>query len=603
MMKNTFLKVLAIGSCISFMAIHSFAIPARKGVFKVTNADGTSVSVTLSGDEFSHQYYTEDGYPLIEKDGSYYYCSIDEAGDLSATDIIATEVAQRPAKAVAFLSEIDKDAVKRNMSVRIEKLRKSSKKYTSSRYGKSSPKNINRSASALAGPPYEKGYGLFPSATFPAYGTQKGLVILVEYPDAKFNTSNKEYEASDYFNRMLNQRGFSDFGATGSALDYFIENSVGAFVPEFDVYGPVRLPKSRASYGANDSYGDDRDPGGMVKDACDLLDDIIDFREYDRDNDGVVDNIYIFYAGLGEASGGGSNTIWPHAWTMSEAGYPDLYYDGVLVNDYACSNEWVDAHPAGVGNFIHEFSHVLGLPDLYAYNKRSYTPEEWSVLDYGPYNNEGMTPPNYGAYERYALGWMKPYVIDDAASVTLPDITHNSAGLVKTDRDTEFFLFENRQQTGWDKYLPGHGMLIWHIDYNMFLWEWNQVNETHYHQCVDLIEANDIESSGKADGHSFPGTSHVTAFTSTTSPAFKAWEGNDPDLPITHIKEADGIITFDVKGGGPSYVLSSVDGLEIDDAYDGEERYFTVGGLEVKYPREGLYIVKKGNKTRKVIIK
>lgn len=355
---------------------------------------------------------------------------------------------------------------------------------------------------------------------------------------------------------MLNEPQFSEYGGTGSVKDFFSENSNGQFVPHFDLYGPVTLSQNRSYYGGNNWAGNDENPEDMIIEACRQLDDQIDFSIYDNDGDGVVDNVYVFYAGQGEASGGPDESVWPHSWELSSA-HKDLKLDGVTIDRYACSNEWEGSRPDGIGTFTHEFSHVMGLPDLYTTNYNSYmtlTPGSWSVMDYGPYNNEGRTPPAYSIYERNALKWLQPRVIDGPISITLEDIKSSNDGcIVTTSKQNEFFLFENRQQTGWDTYVPGHGMLIWHIDFDQDVFDANTVNNQS-HQYVDIVEAcNKANNENEAlmAAYPWPGTQSKTSFTADTKPAFKSYAGADLKLPITDIKETDGVITFNVDGGTP----------------------------------------------------
>lgn len=574
---NKALRYFSLAAFITTAVISGNAKPAYPGLQTITTKDGETLKVRLTGDEFFHQYFTEDGYPLVEKDGNFYYCDYDAAGNILESNIKAVAPVKRTSAAKLYINNINKAALEERIRLRADKSprRASMVDATAASPRKNAPA---QAPSSNDGPPYERGYGLFPDLRFPAYGNQKAIVILVEYTDVKFNTS---YDAKDYFTRMLNQDGFNDYGGTGSAAQYFRENSEGAFTPEFDVFGPIQLAHNQAYYGGNNWYGDDKDPGAMVKEACDALDSTVDFREYDRDGDGVVDNIFIFYAGQGEASGGGSNTVWPHSWNMSSAGYPNLYYDGVLVYTYGCSNEWETYYgagrPDGVGTFVHEFSHVMGLPDLYATSYTSaFTPGSWSALDYGPYNNDGMTPPNYGAFERYALGWVKPREVDRAVSATLPAIDNNICGIIRSSKDTEFFLLENRQQTGWDTYIPHHGMLIWHIDYNSSVWSQNSVNNSSSHQYVDIEEADGTQNSYTISGDPFPGTSNKTSFTSSTNPAMKTWSGTGLNYPITDIKETGGVITFNVLGGS----VTQLPVLETYEATDVTTDSFTLSWSE-----------------------
>lgn len=488
-----------------------------------------------------------------------------------------------------------------------------------------------------------RGPGRF-DTSFPVTGEQKVLVILAEFQDVRFNSKNKApYNSVDsytYFSQMLNKKGFDMYGATGSARDWFEENSCGRFLPEFDVYGPVTLPEKMAFYGGNDRRGEEPAAYKMVVDACELLDSKIDFRDYDRNGDGYVDNVYLIYAGYGEADTvGEEDSVWPHQWTISAAspaytgmiGMP-ITLDGVKIDHYACSNETCgiveyDAlgngiygnRPDGIGTFVHEFSHVLGLPDLYSneiysnYKDEPFTPGEFSVMDYGPYNNEGRTPPNYSSFERQALGWITPRDIKPG-EMRLDNLADsNDALIVKTDKEDEFYLFENRQQSGWDEYLPGHGMLVWHVDYNSYAFINGSVNSDKNHQYIDLVEADGIQDypiGKKGDefvypfstrtGDPFPGSSSVTSFGAGTTPPLMAWSGYNPMVELTGITEKDGIISFSAVVNGDNAVeeVGIQEGGEIPELYDLQGRRI-IGDA----PTPGIYIMKTSAGAKKILIK
>lgn len=541
-MKKLFTTVL---SAMMASGMTLMAVPAKPTPFRFIQPDGTAVMLQLKGDERSHVMTTTEGYPVArDADGYYCFAETDGGGALKPTSVRAALVSSLNSverTAIAGISPAD--------ALKSLKTRNSGKFHAPAR---------------ISG---HGGIGLMDDA-FLGYKELKGLVILAQFSDVKFSSTCD----NAFFTRMLNEKGFSEYGGTGSARDYFIDSSNGAFVPEFDVYGPVTLPNEMAYYGGNDKSGNDEHPAEMIRDACEKLKDVINFKDYDIDGDGYVDNVFVFYAGYGEASYGSDDTVWPHQWELASAGL-SLTLDGVKINKYACSNEleedaYGNAIPDGVGTFVHEFSHVLGIPDLYTTDSDgSWTPGPWSVMDQGPYNNDSRTPPAYSAYERNALGWCEPVVIDGPESVSLEAITEsNKAYLIPTSKQNEFFLIENRQQTGWDKYLPGHGMLVWHIDYNQNVWYSNSVNNTESHNYVDLEEACgdyvDIDDyydyRGYLDydsyidalaAYSFPGTKGVREFTDDTRPSMKTWAGTGLGLPITNITETDGVITFDVAGG------------------------------------------------------
>ncbi len=477
-----------------------------------------------------------------------------------------------------------------------------------------------RLLSATRGELPKRSYGKLPGTRFPSTGSPKALVILVEFANQDFITP----QADQYFHEMLAGEQFSRDGAYGSALNYFSDNSLGLFTPRFDVYGPVRLGQSVAYYGGNDEYGYDRRPHEMVIEACQKLDDEVDFRDYDVDEDGVIDNVFVFYAGRGEASGGGPNSIWPHSLSIRSLELGQKFkFDGVELNNYACTNEWVDNHTTGIGTFCHEFCHVLGLPDLYSitYATGVFSPGDWSLMDHGSYNDDERTPAGLSIFERYALGWIEPMEIGVGMNVTLPHIASGTGALLPSHDEGEFFLLENRQQQGWDRFIPGHGMLIWHIDYLERIWKENKVNDYAEHQYVDIEEADNIQDAETRDGDSFPGTAGITRINDDTSPSLRPWSGRKLKVEISGIEETpEGEIRFAVHRPGDSGVsevsgegirASVHDGVLVVENPEGQPwRLLTLTGEEVcgdrsprlsfTLPSRGIYLLQTQTGTLKL---
>ena len=351
----------------------------------------------------------------------------------------------------------------------------------------------------------------------------RGLIILVNFSDVSFTTPKdtidsmmnavhftRRYDYNyDYYGRHYE----GTITAEGSARKYFQDQSYGQYNPVFDVVGPYTLSRNVSYYGGNNSQGNDKHVDAMVREACQLADnDGADFTLYDNDGDGTVDFVYFIYAGEGEADGGSSNTIWPHNYHLTYYGGTYLYLDGKLIDNYACSNEMnhYSAVYAGLGTFCHEFSHVIGLPDLYCtdYSITSpHTLNEWDILDYGPYSNDGNTPPGYSAYERFYCGWLTPRVLTEAENVTLQPIDNQEALLICSGdqhnlvgynpNPSTFYLLEARNLNGWDTYLPGHGMLITKITYDYYNWAYNQVNNDGSSMGVDIMEATPNTGTGR----------------------------------------------------------------------------------------------------------
>ena len=402
-----------------------------------------------------------------------------------------------------------------------------------------------------------------------ASGQKHFLVILVEFSDVFFasSTANADFDA------LLNQQGYNVNGGTGSARDFYYENSGGLFEPIFDVYGPVRLNNNQAYYGGNDSGGYDLRPEEAVSEGCQALDNEIDFSRYDNDGDGEVDLVFMYYAGKGEADQGGSNCIWPHQWELSGAG-TSLSLDGKKIDKYACTNEVVGVGTlkgkmCGIGTACHEFGHAMGLPDFYDTDYDDYNGKAGGLYDYstmcgGSYNNSGRTPPYFNIEDRIMLGWLQPSVIREfssSGSYTLTSVSGNVAYKTLTDQAGEYFLYECRSKTGWDTYIPEAGLIVYHVDKSsrkvtiwgnnknisvtaQSLWDnwgtYNSINENGSHPCFYVVPATDQTNLNfnAASGYAFTGASGRNAFTGTS------WNGVTSDISLSGISYANNQVTL-----------------------------------------------------------
>lgn len=475
-------------------ALAVWSVPAHRKPFVFRQPDGTEIVVTLVGDEYAHYYLSDHGDTLVEtlRDGAWWLEK--PLGKLEKLESLEHLESLEPLEKLEPLGKPQ----------RLGALR----------------------ATPLGG--------------YPTLGSPRELVLLVEYPDCRFTYS------AETFRRMLCEEGYSDDGATGSARDYFRDQSRGLFTPDIEVVGPIMLPHPRAYYGTPTANMYDGQPWLMLTDAAPQVDAEVDFSRFDNDGDGFVDNVFIFYAGQGQNDGGPLESVWPHAaniWTYYAL---DCTLDGVRLGSYACTNEITGAgRLTGIGTFCHEYSHVLGLPDLYSTLSAAdcFSPGAFELMDSGSYNNEGGTPPNMSAYDRMALGWMNPEDLTAPETVVLP--ADGGARRITTVKTEEYYLLENRQREGWDTFLPAHGMLVWHIDYDARAWSDNQVNVLPGHQRVDLIEADGVLTADSRDGDAFPGARQTTALN------LLPWTGVPIDAAITEIREAqEGTITFKFRGGG-----------------------------------------------------
>lgn len=553
----------------------TFAIPAYPKPLKVKQADGSWITIQMYGDEHGHYVMTSDGIPLVFNAQLRNYEYADwKNGEVQVSGIKATEASDRSAQVKKFIESQDKSAILESFKrARLQQLQQT----LSSRR--------NASLKAGSNPQKEK------LNNFPTIGEVHSLVILVQFADTKFSTVGSD--AHQFFNNMLNEPGFTySNGANGSARDFYLNSSNGRFQPQFDVIGPVTLPEKYSYYGANKGSSVDNPVRleEFVREVCTLAAPSVDFSQYDHNQDGYIDNIYFFYAGKGEADSGDGNALWPHSAyysdiaTQAGAAQTSLKLNGVEVGNYTCSNEingtLITPQPAGIGTFVHEFGHVLGLADHYDvnYGITTFTPGSFDTMAQASYNNNGNTPAAFSAYERACLGWLDLTVLKNGIDTlnVLPDLNDsNKAYMVHVGgtNDQEYFIMENRQQKGWDAFVPGHGMLLWHIDYDAKAWEKNELNITGTHQRVDIVEADNKLTDNTRAGDPFPGTSNVTQCNLTS------WAGGKV-MSLDDIEEKDGVINLML--GGLNLKLNTPD-VKVTEVQDSS---IVVGWTEVPVAKQ-----------------
>ena len=392
------------------------------------------------------------------------------------------------------------------------------------------------------------------SRAFPTTGDRKLICILIGFTDKAFTKTQAD------FNSLFN-------GATGSVKDYYLENSYNQFNLTVDVAGPYTASQNMAYYGANDASGYDIRPGELVLEAINLADPDVNYAEYDNDNDGWVDGVYIIYAGYGEEAGGGANAIWAHAWSLASA----VTKDGVKLQKYSCSAELrgnSGTNITNIGVICHEFGHVLGAPDYYDTNYSTGGQYEgtgnWDMMAGGSWNNDGATPAHHNGFTKTKVyNWAPVVTLNQPVTVTLQQATYNSNSFyqINTTTANEYFFIENRQQQGFDAYIPGHGMIIYHVHATVNQnFSSNDINATHpqkmYPVCasatMDPTSTPSSYGSINSSGCAWPYGTTKTSFTDNTLPSSKSWAGSNTNKPITNIvrNTADKTVTFNFMGGG-----------------------------------------------------
>lgn len=531
------MKKLFTTMALALISFSAMAVPARRGVWKMLRLnDRTEVRAELRGDEHMHYWQAEDGSVYVQQDSTETY--------------VKTSLDALNAKAAARRSQVN------------------------------NARSIRRAKTRAA------------ESSNVYMGERRGLIIMVNFSDKKFTNDNALYQ------RIANEKGFTNaMGFTGSVRDYFLAQSDNQLDLQFDIVGPVELPNRYRVYGKdNGGVGVDQGVGKMIADACERADTMkladgteVNFADYDWDGDGEVDQVFVLYAGQGQAAGGDANTVWPQEGVLSSplSDHSPITLDGVKIDTYACSCEMgVNNTIDGIGTICHEFSHCFGLPDMYDTNSGgNYGMCIWSVMDYGNYMDNSFTPAGFTAYERKFCGWREPIVLDKDTIVTSMKAIGDGGDTYIIYNDAnhdEYFLLENRQQSGWDAGLFGSGLLVTHVDYNAEIWSSNKVNSYTKQRCVVVPADNSLlrtpVDTYKADiaADLYPSATN-NSLTNTSMPATALNnENTDGSLllnkQITNITQnADGTISFKF--------TASTDGISnvtVDNA--SKKSFFTLDG-------------------------
>ncbi|MDR0762957.1 MAG: M6 family metalloprotease domain-containing protein, partial [Bacteroidales bacterium] len=574
---------------------------------EVKQPDGTTITVILKGDERIKWAETIDGYSLLKNgDGVFEYAIQNEKGDMIASGIKATNGAKasptqqkhlrfsRAQKEDAFASP---NSPKPIAGVNLAKKRKT--------------KDI----------------------------THRMPVIIVSFKNRACTFSK------DDFDTIFNTRGLNKPPYTGSIADYFYDNSRGTFEFTADVFGPYTLSKDMSYYGGNDSYGNDKNPRAMVREAVNLANDSgCDFSQYDADGDGFVDGIHIIFAGEGEESTSESSAIWSHEWEL----YPVVTLGGKKIRVYSCSPELNGPGVlTGIGAPAHEIGHAIGLPDFYDTDYtdgggEAVTPAQYDVMDVGSYNGDGYTPPLHNAWSRMCLGWLERKSLTKAATVNLPPAAEaTKCYVIETKTEHEYFVLDNRPVSKWDIWedvYVGAGLLIFAIDSNNGHWDDNCLNCNPSSRGFYIKQANggNKSTSRMGNGTPFPGSTNNISFTDSTSPNSVSKAGAATEKPITNIHiDADKHVLFDFMNGGDPEPPMAMEGKRVssgitvfpnpakshitvksDNAVLGMEMFDFVGKrivvtagneLSLQNVPEGIYFLKIktviGTVTEKVVVK
>lgn len=462
----------------------------------------------------------------------------------------------------------------------------------------------------------------------PHMGTITIPVVLVNFKDVKFKI-NKPKEA---FEQLFNSDTQADLGNGnrhnyGSVAKYFRDMSGGTFTPNFKVYDPVTLDKPETYYGGkNEDNNKDENPRQLVKDALKLIEDQVtedDIKSFCSDGK-TVDCVYVVYAGLGQNDGGAGTTVWANTWTTDGATLGGKSVSGYTMSPELSSMKLDDngkfndkgTIPAvsGIGVVCHEFSHALGLPDFYPTAESAYVDnqemEYWDLMDGGEYTYYGYRPTAYTAFEKEQMEWpVDIKTLDSDASVTMQTSTEQGGKaykIVNPDNQNEYLMLECIQRKGWNQYLFGNGLLVYHVCLpSEPLYSGTRLNNAPGYPgmavvpadgaCLSLyIKANEKDYINSHKGDLFG--QNVTELSDVNSQPNFCWYNADKteklktNKAIRNIKYENGVVSFDYVNDVASGILPVWDNQQATDG-----KVYSINGTFLGYDLStlphGIYIV------------
>lgn len=589
------MKKILLSMAFALMGIVSgFAAKAYPGIVTVTQSDGTELNVRIYGDEHHSWYTTTDGALLVQIGKNFYVAQVEDNGMLKATPQLAHNAELR--------NKLENKAINTQNKQLF--------------FNTAKTNAIRRSIGISNNYPY-----------FPHTDTPKALVILVEFQDCAFLTK----DPVSVFNHLLNAspedetpqalledyNNNTNFTNTGSVKQYFSDMSEGEFQPQFDVKGVVKVSKNYAYYGQDQSENNrDIKYKEMIKEACELAKSQlgVNFSEYDANNDGNVDLVYVIHAGYGQNTGGEENTLW----AKTSFNYITTI-DGKEISAHGINSELnfnKGNYITGIGVICHEFSHTMGIPDLYPYNSKAYVnnqePESWDLMDAGEYGNNGYTPVPYCAWELDIMGWNAGIETLDKEpkQITMEPYFSGNRKAYKIEADNgEYLLLQNLQRTGWGKGYMSHGLLIYRIDYqrsNVGLDY--RMNQTPNKPEVTVLPADGVILNGYLNGKSHTKQEYYESQWADPFPGYKQvtelLEAKLNNTTLTNllynIKETDDrVITFDYLkdyATGIDQTLADKDTEKNQSIFSLDGRYL---GNDASKLTKGIYIIGK----KKVVIR
>ncbi|MCL2039159.1 MAG: M6 family metalloprotease domain-containing protein [Bacteroidetes bacterium] len=540
------IKKLFYGAVFSTMLIcKTLAVPATPELVTITQPDGSKIEVYIRGDENINWFESTDQFTLLRNEAGFIvYATKNANGDLIPSQHIFTNDGSNDnatKERTDFITNLDKKLF-------------FSERQVSHFINDAEKPNINQKNQ-------DNFQNYYIENSVNIEGTRKYLVVLMSYPDLPFTKTKEDFEA------LFNEVGYGNYG---SVRDYFVQNSYGKFTPEFIIVGPYTTEFGIDYYKANSRPLAEE----AVWHAYMELNNMVQF---DNDNDGLIDAVNIIFSGWGEEAGF-QQGIWSHAsHLVDNTGSPYYLVDGKYIRRYCCAPELRGNggdNISNIGVLAHEFTHTLGALDFYdtdgATGGNFTGAGNWCIMANGSWLSGGACPANINIFQKWMFGWVDPINLatQDVSVVDMPNSAfHSVAYRIDTDTKDELYIMENRQRTGFDRFVPGSGLLIWRVHTLLpayLFYGANAINAAHpqlmYPVCASSTFAqpsNTPSSYGviNSAGTPFPGSSNNTEFTDNSIPSARSWTGKPINRPITNITETDSLISFNYVGR-PDFILS-----------------------------------------------
>ena len=493
-----------------FCPLQTMAIVAYPYPIKVKTEKGYTY-ITLQGDETMKFALTPDGYTVVQDSTGWKYLYKDTDGQVKRSSFALEDPSLYSRALVTFLNHQEKGiSLVRNNTIAMSR-------------PQGSPKMQKQ----------------------PVTGLRRALIVMMQFTDCRFTKSQSDFDA------LFNQSNYSVDGASGSVFDYYKYASYGQLDLQCDVLGPFTAKHDMEYYGGNKGLeGHDKNPYALFTEALQTVSKQVDLKQYDANNDGLVDNFHIIYAGYGEEAGASSKAIWAHELTFSP-----MSVQGMMIDRYSCAPELRSSYGKGIsriGPHCHEIGHALGAMDYYDtdYETGGNYPGtgKWDIMASGSWNDQGVNPANFNPYTKaYDFGWTEVVTLEKDSVLQLQSSNiNNKVYRINTPVADDYYLLENRKQTSFDRAVPGSGLLLFHIGPGI---EGravaNKINAGYPQECYVVcasadysLPSNEADTYGEVNsaGCPFPGSTGNHEFTPSSTPAALCQNGESADFSLTDIK-------------------------------------------------------------------